>query len=142
MHLLPSSFDGSLFLGTTLDCVCFYRFSVVLRFVRYEKPTLPDICPACGITLRAFGDKGKWIQIESEWILRCGNEVVEHITGFPIQSSKLLCAIGKEVIRFDIDKEKNAILLQFESGISIEIIDTPNGYETYKIDDGEQYIIV
>ena len=142
MHLLPVSFDGSLFLGTTLESVCFYQFSVALSFSSDEKPTLPDVCPACGITLEGFSDKGKWIQIESEWILRSGNEVIEHITEFPIQSSKLPCTIGKKVLKFDIDREKNSILLHLEADMSIEIVDTPNGYETYRLDDGEQYIIV
>jgi len=121
MHYLPDSFDGSLFLGTEIELVCFFPFSIALGF---------------------SGDTSKWIQIESEWILRCGNEVLEHITEFPIQSSKLLSTIGKKVLKFDINREKNNILLHLDSDMSIEVVDTPNGYETYKIDDGEQDIIV
>ena len=120
MHLLPSSFNGSLFLGTTLEYVCFFPYSVMLYFSY---------------------DNSKFIKVESRYILRSENEVLEHVTEFPIQSSKLLCCIGKKILKFDINRKENSILLHFESNMSVEILDTPN-YEAYRIWDDEQDIIV
>jgi len=105
MHGFLSSFDASLFLGTELEYVCFYQSNVVLCFSGYE---------------------GKWIQTGGGWVLRSGNEVIEHNTGFPTQNSKLIGVIGKRLIKVDITGEADSILLHFESGMSIEIIDTSN----------------
>ena len=128
MHWIPSTFNGYLFLGTTLEQVCFFQFSIGLTFISYD-------------CIWTQTDNRKLIQIEGEWILRHGNEVMEHVIDYPMKSSKLLCAIGKKVIKFDINREKNSILLHFESNINIEILDTPN-YEAYRIDDGEHDFIV
>ena len=142
MRLHPSSLDGSLFLGTTLEHVCFNQFSVALGFRDEREPPKSAVCPACGISLGFSNDKGKWIQGECEWTLRCGNEEMEHITEFPIQSSKLPYAIGKKVLKVGFDRKKSSISLQLEFEMSIEVIVDLDEYETHMTDDEDPYIIV
>jgi len=120
MYGLPKTFNPSFLLGKTVEQVCFAQYHVLL----------------------CFGSK-IWIQVEGKYILYCGSEIMESVAfEAPVSESGLLHLIEKTVIDVSFEIESGDITLVFTDNFKLLINGDTGPYESYRLCDGENEILV
>lgn len=119
MYGLPKSFDPSFLLARPVEEVTFTAFQVNVYF------------------------HGKvWIQIEGRYCLFERGELIESVTGFPLQSSSLLRLLGKKGVAVSFEAETGNLEIHFEDGYTLSITGDVGPYEAYRMSDGSTELVV
>ena len=118
MYGLPKDFDVSVFIGKTLDLVCFSVNTVNLIF-----------------------EKNVSIIIMSSFIYQHNCTENTNIQKIPVSSSDLMCLVG-QVIEHAEGHENGALVLHLDNGQILTILDEFQQYESYMINIGDKEIIV
>jgi hypothetical protein len=113
MHGLPKDFDGTFFIGRTLEMVCFNENQVYLHF-----------------------DAKLTITIESAFAYKD-----ELLVKVPVHDSNLMELLGSSVLTWQGDKD-GTLSLTFERGRTLKVYDTTKQYESYTISYEGKVIIV
>ena len=120
MYNLPESFDPSFLLAKAIEQICFAQYHVLL----------------------CFGSK-IWIQIEGKYILYCGSEIIESVAfEAPVSEAGLLQLIEKTVVDVSFEIDSGDITITFEDNLKLFIEGNIGPYESYRLCDGENEILV
>lgn len=119
---IPDNFDPTIFVGATMEQVSFGWYVVGLNFSAEPSPI--------HVTVEGgydhAGPDGAWLDEER---------------GLPARESRLMRLPGKSVTAAVVENPK-ALLLSFEDGQSLRILDTSEQYESFQIDHGDDYWVV
>ncbi len=119
MYGLPENFDTSFILGRTLELICFNENTVYLHF-----------------------DGGLLLSIESEYAhQKPESDAVDQIYEVPFLDPNIAQLLGSPIIDGSASTD-GTLILTFENGHRLQILDTSGQYESYRIDYGEVSIIV
>jgi hypothetical protein len=121
MYGLPEDFDGSFFVGHSLQTVVFSQCMLELIFDENV-----SIGVQSSYECRLTGDEG---YVEAERL-----EV-------PIASSRLMQLLGRKVVRVEAERQ-GTLTLHFEGDHVFRCFDDCSGYESYSIGHGKEEIFV
>ncbi len=119
MYGLPEDFDGSFFIGCTLEIVSYTENSVFLGFGN-EMSITTESSYEC-----RFVDKEEYVEAQQP----------------PVTFSRLMRLLGCKVASVDA-KQEGTLTLHFEGGSVFRCFDDQPGYECYRIARGDEEIRV
>lgn len=119
MHGLPTTFDPHFIKGKEVESILFAAYQVNLYFSNNVR-----------------------IQIEGSYKLYCGNEELESVKTFPVLNSSLLRLIGKKTLDVLFTPSSGNIEIKFEDTMRLLIDGEVGPYESYRLFDGRNEIIV
>jgi hypothetical protein len=117
MYGLPSDFDGRVFTGRILEQVCFNENQVTLSF-----------------------DGDMAVMVESAFSYEAP-PAESRLTEVPVFHSDLMRLLGRRVSSA-VGDEDGTLVLVFENGHRLRILDDSREYESYRIRLGKKMIIV
>ena len=119
MHKLPQNFDGQFMIGKTVETICFAAYQVNI-----------------------YLSEKIWIQVEGRYKFFSGNSALEAVDAFPISQSLLLQLIQKKIVTVSFLPQNGNAEIVFESGHRLLIDGDIGPYESYRIFDGKNEIVV
>ena len=119
MNGLPESFDPSFLHGKEIESIGFAAYQVNVHL-----------------------DGNVWVQIEGRYRLFRDGEVIEAVSAFPISQSSLLQLIGKKITDVSFTAQSGDIELSLENEHKLLIEGDTGPYESYRLFDGLNELIV
>jgi Family of unknown function (DUF6188) len=119
MYGLPDDFDAGAFVGRTLEQVCFTENQVTLHF-------------DCVVD----------ITVESAFVHGDRKSESSHpVIRMPVHESGLMRLLGSSIIESSGNQD-GTLMLAFDNGDLVKILDDAPNYESYQIRIGDRVIIV
>jgi uncharacterized protein DUF6188 len=113
MYGLPKDFDGGVFVGRTLEMICFAQYRLYLHF-----------------------ERGLTVSIESSF-----STTPDRIIDVPVVESDLMRLIGSVVVAATGD-DLGTLTLAFYGGDKLRVYDSSKAYESYTISyDGKELVV-
>jgi hypothetical protein len=119
MYKLPKGFDASIFVGCSLELVCFSSNNVTLHFSKTIVITVES-------TFMHYDKLSK---------------VAPSVVTIPVAQSDIMQLLGHSV-RDAAGDEQGTLVLVFDHNRILEIYDSSSQYESYQIRHGDQLIVV
>jgi hypothetical protein len=118
MYGLPNDFDPGLFVGRQLETITYAVNVIVLAFASHLTVSVSGSLP-----YRAAA--GAHTEVDRP----------------PVSGTRLVSLIGRSVVGFDL-KSPRQLILEFDGGGSLTLLDDSDTYESYLISTGEGEIVV
>lgn len=118
MYRLPKNFDGNRLVGHCLEQICFNENQVCLHF-----------------------DGMLSIVVESKLSYRDTPKSIDQVIEIPVRHSDLMLLLGQSILNCYGDDD-GTLSMEFGNGSTLKCLDTSNQYESYRIINGNEDIIV